>query len=260
MKYAKLIGLSAALTLAACASQTPRPDDDSLLPVMVEVPDELPGFLLAHRKPDPDPRHGTQFRYSSHTHPELVSDVFVYLGGIFPDHDTAAEGLRAEMTLSLEQAAEHGLMTDVEVMDDARYKVGTRYGDNSGIHLRFAMKRDGEEFISHAHLFYLPPYTIKFRSSFPGSGNRSFDEELHRLAQRFMAEVEIGEEIRCRSSITIHGLREGSKPWVSMDGLDVMLPVDELSETMVPLLLLSSARMKNNFCVERNAPPQIHED
>lgn len=30
-----------------------------------------------------------------------------------------------------------------------------------------ALTRDGEELISHAHLFYLPPYTVKVRSTFP---------------------------------------------------------------------------------------------
>ncbi|HRQ64409.1 MAG TPA: hypothetical protein PKZ76_06040 [Xanthomonadaceae bacterium] len=244
----RCLPLLAAALIAGCAAQPQRDKTDQLLPVLVAYPQAVKGFAFERRLDDKDPRVGMQLRYVSDSHVELVSDVFVYLGGIFADFDMAAEFLGREMLLSLEHAAEHGLYSDVELLDDARYTVTTRYGDNPGRHMRFAFRRDGEEYISHAHLFYMPPYSIKFRSTFPGSGNTSFDAELHRLAHAFMAEVEPAESIRCRKTVTIHGLPAGTQPWVSMDGLDVMLPVDGMAEHMPPYLLESMKRLNANLC------------
>lgn len=238
---AALILAPLTLLLGACASRSIRDEAPRVVPIKVEYSTSLADFELTERTPDANPFIGDKLRYQSATHPELVTDVFVYVAGIHPDADTAAGDMVAMMNHDLEQAQAQGLTSGLEFLGERRYAVTTRYGANDGVHLRYAFRRNNDGYISHAHLFYLPPYTIKFRSSFPWYGNTSFDEQIDALVPAFMADVAIDLSVLCRRDITVHGSHLDT-PWVSLDGHDLFLTQATSDEQIAQMIITAMQR------------------
>lgn len=251
LRPAPLVIAWLALLIGACAGRPPRDEPPAPLPILVHAGTTLAGFDLADRKPDPDPYVGTRLRYQSRSHDELRTDVFVYLAGIHPDADTAARDMAAAMGRDLQSASEQGLFEGLESLGERRHPASTRYGIQSGVHLRYALRRDGGEFISHAHLFYLPPYTVKFRSTFPAYGNTSFDAQIDELVSAFMADLAIDLSILCRRETTIHTSHHGV-PWVSLDGHDIFA-ADPGAESAAALL--ATAFLRQSWHAQRCDDP-----
>jgi hypothetical protein len=215
------------IALAGCASSpTPRgpPPPDLRSPhVGVTVPAAAAGFDLVGSSHYADADVGSSWRYRSPTHPELWVDAYVYRPGIWPDDDSAIADLAAQMKQDVQAAVDQGLYSDVEMLNRLPLQVDVAGAPHAGLHLRMAMAMDGQAMISHAHLFYLPPYTVKFRSSFPAYGNTSFDDRIGQLVVAFLGGLKLDPAIRCRA-IVAHRIAAGEAGWVSKDGRDVFVP------------------------------------
>jgi len=157
----------------------------------IAMPD-LRGFEREGSVANPDPTAGVQTRYRSRSHEELVSDVFVYDGGAFDSEEAALASYRESMRDDMREAQKVGIYELVDFIEDERRAYPARgCGRMTATWLRMrTTKRGRPALISHAHLFYAPPFTIKFRSSFPANGNRSFDDEIERFVGEFIRKVE----------------------------------------------------------------------
>ncbi len=234
--------------LTACASPPERTRKQAPLTIDIQVPETLGDFRFTEREAYEDIRTGEKRRFASATHPELTSDVFIFVPGAWPDHASAIDALAGSTVNDLEIAQQQGLFSDLELLSSSPYKVVTHYDEIPGRHLRMAFKRNGQEQISHAHLFYLPPYSIKFRSTFPAYGNTSFDDQIDSLVRSFMADLRIGKATRCRRELNWHFAARGEPAWVSLDGMDIVTPQGMADDAIAAILLLSVDRQAKNFC------------
>lgn len=224
---AALVALLAGV-LAGCAGGPPpapasprSPHPDLRSPhVGVTVPRAAAGFELVKTQHYADPDLGSSWRYRTDSHPELWVDAYVYVAGIWPDDEAATADLSAQMKRDVDAAVAAGTYSDVEMLGRMRPELSVRGSRLTGIHLRMAMHMDKVALISHAHLFYLPPYTVKFRSSFPAFGNSSFDARIGQLVPAFLAALQVDAAVRCRP-VTLHGIAGGQPGWVSKDGRDI---------------------------------------
>lgn len=240
-----------ALALGACAGAPAKRDayDPAARAPQgaVSVPDRPAGFALVSSQHYDDPMAGSTWRYAADSHPELLVDAFVYPAGVWPDDEAAGNDLAAIMRAEIEATVDAGMYEAAEVIQEGRVRVTRPDGELPGRHLRMALTKDGNELISHAHLFYLPPYTVKVRSTFPAYGNTSFDARLKSLVEAFVGGVAIDRAVLCRQ-IEIHVAPPGTSGWVAKDGADVVVAGDAGEEAIGDLLFEAARRMLSSGC------------
>jgi hypothetical protein len=233
------------LALAGCATspapRAPAPPDVRSPHVGVTVPATAAGFDLVDTSHYAEADLGSSWRYRSPSHPELWVDAYVYRPGIWSDDAGALADLSAQVKHDIQMAVDQGIYSDVEMLNRVPLQVDVAGVSLAGLHLRMAMTMDGQAMISHAHLFYLPPYTVKFRSSFPAYGNTSFDERIDQLVAAFLAGFKLDPAIRCRA-IVAHRIAGGEPAWVSKDGRDMFVPAG-LDETSLLKLTAHAAAL-----------------
>lgn len=241
-----------ALALGACAGAPAKRDayDPAARAPQgaVSVPDRPAGFALVSSQRYDDPRAGSTWRYAADSHPELLVDALVYpAAGIWPDDEAAGNDLAAIMRAEIEATVEAGMYEAAEVIREGRIHVTRPDGDLPGRHLRMALTKDGIGLISHAHLFYLPPYTVKVRSTFPAYGNTSFDARLKSLVEAFVGGIVVDQAVLCRP-LEIHVAPPGTAGWVAKDGADLVVPGDAGGEAIGELMFEAARRALSSGC------------
>lgn len=247
--------LALALLLSACAAgppdRTPTADQDPLVARApqgaVKVPNHPAGFSLISRHDYPDPAAGSSWRYGADSHPELLVDTFVYPTGVWPDAASAGDALAEAMRRDIEASVAAGLYEAVEVVESGRVRAKRPEGVLVGRHLRMVLRKDGNELISHAHLFYVPPYAVKVRSTFPAYGNRSFDARLKAVVDAFVADLRIDGAVLCRP-VQVYVGPAGKPGWVALDGRDIIIDPDGNTEAVVELYLQAAKRDMDTDC------------
>lgn len=215
--------------------------------VGVTVPASVAGFDLVDASHYADADLGSSWRYRSPTHPELWVDAYVYRPGIWPDDDSAIADLSAQLKQDVQAAEDQGFYSNVEMLNRLPLQVDVAGTPHAGLRLRMAMTMDGQAMISHAHLFYLPPYAVKFRSSFPAYGNTSFDDRIDQLVVAFLGGLKLDPAIRCRA-IVAHRIAGGQTGWVSKDGRDVFVPPGLDQAALLKLTARASALAARAGC------------
>lgn len=213
----------------------------------VQVPEHPAGFVLEDSRHFPDPADGSTWRYMADSHPDLRVDAYVYPGGIWPDDVRAGDDLLARMRKEVDAAVEGGLYTLVEEPRRFRNRVAAPSGPVAGRHLRMVVSKDGTEYISYAHLFYLPPYTVKVRSTFPAYGNTTYDARLKALVQDFVAGLRIDPAVRCRP-VELHLGPPGKAGWVGKDGRDIVVAPGSGDDDLLALARVAGQRARDAGC------------
>lgn len=249
---ATLLLATLVLVLAACAGAPARReayDPAARAPQgAAGVPDRPAGFTLVSSQHYDDPMAGSTWRYAADSHPELLVDALVYpAAGIWPDDEAAGNALAAIMRSEIGATVEAGMYEAAEVIREGRIHVTRPDGELPGRHLRMALTKDGMELISHAHLFYLPPYTVKVRSTFPAYGNTSFDARLKSLVEAFVGGVAIDKAVLCRP-LEVHVAPPGTTGWVAKDGADLVVAADAGEAVIADLLIESTRRALSSGC------------
>lgn len=213
----------------------------------VQVPENPAGFELDGSHHYPDPAHGSAWRYVTDSHPDLRVDAYVYPGGIWPDDARAGDALLAQMRGEVDAAVEGGLYTLLEEPRRFRNRVALPTGPVAGRHLRMVVSKDDAEYISYAHLFYLPPYTVKVRSTFPAYGNTSYDARLKALVQAFVGGLRIDPSVRCRP-VKVHLGTPGKAGWVGKDGRDIVVQPGSGDDDLLALARVAEQRSRDAGC------------
>lgn len=237
--------------LNACASQTHNTAEQ--LPIIVNTPRQLAGFHLYQTEQHP---HATTGRQISYRHDELgaaLVDVFVYDGGIYANPATAAMELAKLNDLLLTQAMQENIYHAAQRIHETQHHWPQQMsrGQASAAsdlipvvsQLYEVTSHSGRKLLSYAFHYYLPPYSVKVRATFPGSGNRQFDTEIERMARELVLQLREDVTIRCERNTTIHPIEAGASSWVSFDGHDIFVARESSDEAIETTMASGLRRM-----------------
>lgn len=147
-------------------SARPEPRGTSL-----SVPDSIGGFAFESRHDYPDPRFGTQVRYTARD--GIYLDVFLYPGPPADEScgpDCAQQAVDAEARGFVDGIPEMIRRYDyaeLRLKSDERVTPKSSSRWRGGRHLVLAGAREGRELVSHFYLFAFPGYFLKVRASVP---------------------------------------------------------------------------------------------
>lgn len=228
-----LLALPIVLVLAVitgCAGQNPREKSGNWQnqPVEIVYPRSVGSFLLARNSNDDDPIIGHSLSYASSDYDDLIITVYAYFAGLFPTIQAAIHTEARQIPLELEAAEQARLYMLGEMLSAQEIQLAAGDQTWAGFRHFFEVKNTaGAEILSIADIFYMAPYFVKVRASFPGIGNLSYQDQLLSFEQQLMTELAVSERIRCDKVVTVRPSQNGEQ-WASLGG---RLVVMELSDT-----------------------------
>ena len=209
------------MLISGCAATEAKPTEDKNIlrePVEIIYPQSLGDFTLVKDENNEDPVVGHALSYESEFHNDLVVTVYAYFHGLFPSEDAAIEAQSKQLLLDFKAAEEANLYTVSDTLSSEIVTLDTNGKSLSGYRHFFKLTTPkGANMLSVADVYFLPPYFIKVRASFPTIGNLSYEQKIQNFEELLLSQLKVSERVRCEKQVIVTSADDGNE-WVSVEG------------------------------------------
>lgn len=226
--------LALSLLLAGCAGNNTRDGDQGVLgdPVDIQYPQTVGDFSLVRDENNDDPVIGHILTYSSEDYEDLLVTVYVYFQGYYPTVEDAIDTQAEQLLLEFDAAEEAEIYTLGDMLSSGDITLETVDMSFSGHRYFFEVTTSqGADALSLADIFFIAPYFVKVRASFPGIGNTSYQQQVEVFEQQLLPGLMVSERVRCDNRLTVTPSPDGTE-WVSVEGRFMLMDLDK-AETEV---------------------------